>query len=222
MFKNTCSFGLLAIALAAPQAACRPYRLDPPDGFVEVSSGAWETRMKALDNVGLRVRRFDNVRGGTLAFWSADLVKKLGERDYVLVDQTPVTSKNGVVGTRFDFDYTAPGSESKPKFYSLVLFVTDAYKFTLEVAGNKEYAANYLGRVNAIAAELKIRGCKPASKICHGPQPPRLQTPAPKSAEPAEPPSAGRAAPPEPTSAGPAAPAPVATPDAAAPPAGSK
>jgi hypothetical protein len=205
MFKHTCSFALLATALAAPLVGCKPYKIEPPVGFVEVSSNSWETRMKAQDDVGLRVHRFENVRGGTLAYWAGDLVKKLGNRGYVLVNQAPATSKNRLQGTRFDFEYTALASD-EPKFYTVVLFVTDKYKFTLELAGDREHAKNYTGRVAEITGELKLGGCKVGSKICGGPQPSRLQTPA----------SAPVTASDEPATGEPAAPA-AATPTAATP-----
>lgn len=174
MRNQTCLFALLALATSA----CASYQIDPPTGFVEVSANDWETRMKAQDNVGLRVHRFDNVRGGTLGYWAADLVQKLGKRGYTLVNQAPATSKNRKQGTRFDFEYTAPVS-GEAKFYTVVLFVTDKHKITLEVAGDKEFGAAYQARLGQLTGELKVRGCKLGSKICGGPQPPKLESPKP-------------------------------------------
>ena len=168
---------LALLALAAP--ACASYKIEPPTGFVEVSANDWETRMKAQDNVGLRVHRFDNFRGGTLGYWAADLVNKLGRRGYTLVNQAPATSKNRKQGTRFDFEYTAPMS-GEAKFYSVVLFVTDKYKITLEVAGDKEFGPAYQARIGQLTGELKVHGCKAGSKICGGPQPPKLESPKPE------------------------------------------
>ncbi len=168
---------LAALALTALVApGCATYKLDPPDGFVEVSAYKREVRMKAQDNVGLKLAVFGNVRGGTLGYWGADLVQKLAPRGYTLTNQAEARSKNGVVGTRFDFDYTAPGGD-QPKFYTAVLFATDEHVFVLDLAGDKAHAARYGGRVDEIVGELKVRGCKVASKICRGPQPPRLTTP---------------------------------------------
>lgn len=177
MFKQTRTFALV-IAGAAALTACNKYKIDPPVGFVEVSRNGWETRMKAQDDVGLRVHRFGNFPGGTLGYWAADLVNKLGKRGYQLTGQQPATSKNRHQGTRFDFEYTAPGAD-EPKFYTVVLFVTDDYKFTLELAGDRDHAAAYQSRVAEIAGALKIRGCDTASKICGGPQPPKLTSPKP-------------------------------------------
>ncbi|MDC0717480.1 hypothetical protein [Nannocystis bainbridge] len=177
MSKNTCLFALV-IAATALLSGCKKYAIEPPVGFVEVSSNSYETRMKAQDDVGLRVHRFANVRGGSLGYWAADLVTKLGKRGYVLTGQQPARSKNGREGTRFDFDYAIPGSD-EPKFYTVVLFVTDDYKFTLELAGDRQHAATHRARIAEIAGELKIRGCKPASKICRSPQPPKLSSPPP-------------------------------------------
>ena len=171
-YLKTCSLGLVAAVLSG----CAAYKIDPPVGFAVVSEHDYETRMKAQDNVGLSVRRFENVKGGTLAFWGADLVKKLGNRDYTLRSQSAVKTKNGKVGTRFDFDYEAFDTEV-PKFYTVVLVVTDKYKVVLQVAGGKEFGAAYESRMPAVVGELKVRGCKLGSKICGGPQPPPLSTP---------------------------------------------
>ncbi len=167
--------------LTALTPACAAYKIEPPSGFVEVSGGSWETRMKAQDNVGLRVHRFDNFRGGTLDFWAADLVNKLGKRGYTLVGQQAITSGNGRDGTRFDFDYTPPGTD-KAKFYTVALFVTDKWRFTLELAGDAALGKTYQARVGEVARELKIRGCKAGSKICGGAQPPKLKSPPPDPA----------------------------------------
>jgi hypothetical protein len=171
---HTCLFVLFGVLAGA----CAPFKIDPPTGFVEVSDSSWETRMKAQDNVGLRVHRFENVRGGTLGYWAADLVNKLGKRGYTLVNQAPASSKNGKQGTRFDFEYTAPATE-EAKFYSVVLFVTDKHKVTLEVAGDEQYGPAYQARIGELTKELKVRGCKAGSKICRSPQPPKLQSPPP-------------------------------------------
>lgn len=164
---------LLAVALLP---ACAAYKIEPPAGFAVVSEHGWETRMKAQDNVGLSVRRFENVKGGTLAFWGADLVKKLGTRGYVLKAQSAVKTGNGKTGTRFDFDYVTYDTEI-PKFYSVVLVVTDKHKIVLQVAGGREVAAQYTTRMPELIDALKVRGCKPGSKICGGAQPPPQATP---------------------------------------------
>ncbi len=162
---------LLGLTLST---GCSKYKLEPPTDFVEVHAYSSEVRMKAQDNVGLNLRAFKNVRGGSLSFWGSDLVDKLSDRGYRLVAQAPARSKNGVVGTRFDFDYTPQGKET-PKFYIAVLFVTDEYRFVLQVAGDKAREAAYTGRIDEITDDLKVRGCAVASKICKGPQPPQLR-----------------------------------------------
>lgn len=170
---------LMGAGAAAALTGCAAYKLEPPPGFALVSGGDYETRMKAQDNVGLSVRRFDNVKGGTLAYWASDLVTKLGRRGYVLTGQAAVEAKNGREGTRFDFDYTIPGTD-KPKFFSVSLFVTDKYKVVVQIAGDKQFAGTYRGQIGEILGELRVRGCKAGSKICGGPQPGKLQTPAPE------------------------------------------
>jgi hypothetical protein len=156
--------------------ACAAYKIEPPVGFAVVSENDWQTRMKAQDNVGLTLQRFENVKGGTLAFWGADLVKKLGNRGYSLIGQSAVKTKNGKIGTRFDFDYAAYDT-GLPKFYTAVLVVTDKEKIVLQVAGDQQYAASYRPRIPELLQELVVRGCKAGSDICKGEQPPPLATP---------------------------------------------
>ncbi len=170
---------LIVTALLALAAGCGTYRLEPPAGFAEVEHGSYGAHMKANDNVGLRVNVFDNVRGGTLTFWARDMVEKLGLRGYTLVSQAPAESRNGVVGTRFDFDYTPVGQDQQPRFYSAVLFVSDAYVVVLQVAGHDQHRARYTAEIDDIVGELKVRGCKVVTKACKGPQPERLATSAP-------------------------------------------
>ncbi|MEM9462910.1 MAG: hypothetical protein AAGF11_52700 [Myxococcota bacterium] len=177
--------GLIVAAALVPLlgAGCRaPYKLEPPAGFAEVDNHYYGAHMKANNNVGLKISVFDNVKGGTLAFWARDMIDKLGMRGYELIGQSPTRSKNGVVGTRFDFRYTPVGKDEGPRFYTAVLFVSDEYKVVMQVAGREAYKGQYSAEIDAIAGELKVRGCKAATKACKGPQPERLSTPAPTGA----------------------------------------
>lgn len=169
----------LAPALLALAAGCNAYRLEPPAGFAQVYADDQSAHMKANNNVGLKVQVFDNVEGGTLTFWSRDMVEKLGKRGYTLLDQKAVESKNGVVGTRFDFAYTPVGDVEPPRFYTAVLFVSDKHKVVLQLAGLETYKPQYAAEIDGILAELKVRGCKVKTKACKGPQPEKLSTPAP-------------------------------------------
>lgn len=175
--------GMLFIGLGLlGSVGCNAYRLKPPAGFAEVGKNASGSRMIAGDHVGLNVRVFHNVRGGTLAFWGEDMVNKLGTRNYVLQKQSPVTSKNGVPGTRFDFALQTPDGDEK--FYSAVLFVSNEHRIVIQLAGDAEYAGRYHGRLGEIASATKIKGCKSVDSLCKGPQPGALSTPAPKKPKP--------------------------------------
>lgn len=169
------TLGLCVLGLSTT-AGCRKYKLEPPTGFAQVDHDDYGARMKAGDDVGLHLRVFPNVDGGTLGFWSEDLVKKLGKRGYTLVGQKAEKSKNGVDGTRFDFDYTAPGSTAK-KFYSAVLFVSDDNVVVVQLAGDDARRAAWAPRIDGIAGDTVVRGCKPWKKTCHGPQPGKLTSP---------------------------------------------
>jgi hypothetical protein len=163
--------------LAGAATGCNAYRLETPAGFAEVDSGDHGAHYKGSANVGLRIATFDNVDGGTLAFWSEDLVRKLGARGYALVGQAPVKSDNGLPGTRFDFTYDPPGPDNEARSYSAVLFVSDAHIIVMQLAGTPDATSRYSGKLDEIAAETKVRGCKPWTKICEGPQPAALATP---------------------------------------------
>jgi hypothetical protein len=168
----------LGLGLGVLLCGCNSFRLKPPEGFAEVDKDDYGARMKAGDDVGLNLRVFDNVRGGTLVFWSEDLVKKLGKRGYQLVGQSEVKSKNGVAGTRFDFAYTPPGSDAK-KFYTAMLFVSDENVVIVQLAGDDAKRATYSARATEIASATAVRGCKSWTKVCHGPQPGKLTSPPP-------------------------------------------
>jgi hypothetical protein len=176
-------FALAPLALALlGSTGCASFKLkDKPPGYIEVSDyvgykGAADLRMKAPDNVGLSIKTFDNYEGGSLSLWSEDLVKKLGSRGYVLTGQKPVTSKNGVAGTRFDFRYTPHGADEE-KYYVAILFVTDDWRVVAQFAGTAELAEAHEKDITALLSELKVKGCKLGEDTCKGPQPSQLSTP---------------------------------------------
>lgn len=171
---------LTILAIASTTTACATHKLEPPQGFAQVDQSDYATTMIAPDHVGLNVRVWANVKGGSLGFWSEDMVNKLGTRGYSLTGQSAVKSKNGVAGTRFDFDYTAP--DGVEKFYSAVLFTSDKYRVVLQVAGNAELGARYLAQLDGIAAETKVRGCKLINSLCKSAQPRPLKIAPPKAA----------------------------------------
>ena len=172
--KKIATFLCLITVGLAGLTGCRPYKLEAPAGFAEVEKYDSGTHMKGSDDVGLKLSVFDNVKGGTLTFWSHDLVEKLGKRGYVLTGQSAAKSDNGVNGTRFDFEYVAPGTDGPKRFYTAVLFVTDKHRFVLQMAGQAEHTAKYLVQVDDIAGEMKTRGCRSWTKICKGQQPDSL------------------------------------------------
>lgn len=172
---------LTILAIASTTTACATHKLDPPTGFAQVDHSEYATTMIASDHVGLNLRVWNNVKGGSLAFWSEDMVNKLEPRGYTLTRQAAVQSKNGVAGTRFDFDYTAP--DGVEKFYSAVLFTSDEYRVVLQIAGNAELGPRYLAQLNGIAGATKIRGCKLIDSLCKSPQPrPLTSAPTPSTA----------------------------------------
>ena len=173
MIKKLLTFALLSAPLLA---GCNAFKLKPPAGYAEVYKNDEAARMKGSDDVGLSVTAFPNVRGGTLGFWSEDLVRKLGKRGYTLVGQSPAKSKNGVDGTRFDFLYTPPGTEDQ-KFFSAVVFATDKNLVVIQVAGDKEHASRVQAQLADISGATRVRGCRSWTKVCDGPQPAKLKTP---------------------------------------------
>lgn len=166
---------LTLIATASLTTACATHKLEPPQGFAQVSHDEYSTVMMAPDHVGLNVRVWENVKGGSLSFWGEDLVNKLGTRGYTLKGQKAVKSKNGVAGTRFDFDYTAP--DGVEKFYSAVLFTSDDYRVVLQIAGNAELGPRHLAELDGIAAQTKVHGCKLVKSLCKSAQPRPLASP---------------------------------------------
>ena len=149
---------------------------EPPQGYAVVNDGYSHLRAKARDNVGLNIASFYNVEGGTLDYWGSEMVEKLGKRGYTLTAQKPVTSRNKVAGTQFDFRYTPAGDETE-KFYTAILFVSDERRVVVQFAGDASLAHEHRAEADAIVGLLKIRGCKATTDVCDGPQPPTLTTP---------------------------------------------
>jgi len=159
---------ILASLLALPclGTGCAAYKMKTPTGFAQVSETHHMAHYKGNNDVGLNVRVFGNVKGGTLGFWSDDLVAKLSRRGYTLERSAELTSKNGVPGKRLDFTY-APDNSTK-KSYSAVLFATDDHRVVVQLAGDPEPQAKHGKQLEQIASQMKIRGCKVRSKICRG------------------------------------------------------
>jgi len=188
----------MATLFASLVAGCAPFAVkEPPPGFAMVSEYDHNARMKSGDDVGINIIAFDNVEGGTLAFWSEDLIEKLGRRGYTLTRQTPAQSKNGVVGTRFDFDYVPATAEGEKKFFTAILFVSDKHRVVLQMAGEVALVDKYTAEADALAKTLKIRGCR-GGDVCKGEQPPALATTPPAQTPPMEGDPAPASAPAEP------------------------
>ena len=69
---------LVMVGLLIPAVSgCNAYRMKTPSGFAQVEADDHGAHFKGRNNVGLRVATFHNVKGGTLEFWSEDLVRKL-------------------------------------------------------------------------------------------------------------------------------------------------
>ncbi len=161
----------MSTSLLASTGCSGPFKMkDPPTDFAEVEAWDGFLRMKAGDDVGLNVRSFDNVDGGTLAYWSEDMVEKLGRRGYILTKQSAVESRNGVVGTRFDFDYASP-TTGEAKFYTAILFVSDQWRIVVQLAGDAEPRGNYAASTKVVLEPTKAHICKVTEKTCDGPQP---------------------------------------------------
>ncbi len=142
---------------------------EPPGGFAVVQEWTGHYWAKAGDDVGLKIASYDNVKGGTLEYWSYDLAEKLGDRGYKLTNQSGVKSKNGVAGLRLDFDYSSPAGEEK--FYTAVLFVSDDYRIVVQLAGDKDLRSAHEADLNEALTTLKVKGCKLTKDTCKGPVP---------------------------------------------------
>jgi hypothetical protein len=154
-------------AISAIQAGCgRILEYEAPPGFAAADHDWRSAHYKASDNVGLKLLVFDNVDGGTLDYWAADLTRKLEGRGYVLGKQAPLTSSNRVAGTRADFVLDRQDGETAPQFLVVSLFVTDKYRYVAQIAGAQSHYAMYDARVPELLGDLRPKGCRARSKIC--------------------------------------------------------
>lgn len=139
-------------------------RYEAPEGFALANRDWRSAHYKTSDNVGLKVLVFDNVEGGTLEYWSTDLVRKLTARHYTLRGQAPVKSGNGRPGTRFEFVLEEPGES--PKFLVVHLLVTDDFIYVAQVAGEADLLPRVRALGPALVAGLEVRGCKTRDSVC--------------------------------------------------------
>ena len=146
----------------------------PPAGYVHASGYETSTlpvvRYKGAHQRGLKVHTFENPKGGTLAYWTRDLVEKLQERGYKLDSQSAITSANEVNGARLDFTYTPVAHEGEPvpesSYYTALLFVSDEYRVVLQLAGPVEQANAGRSEAANLLSGLEIGGCKRRKSIC--------------------------------------------------------
>ncbi len=157
---------LLAVGLALTGCS-RLIDYETPPGFARAETEEdWRSRRyKASDNTGLKLTVFDNVDGGTLDYWGRDLVAKLEERGYRFDGAAQLESKNDVPGQRFNFGLAAT-DDAPPMFLVVGLFVTDDYRYVVQLAGDAAGYDAYDGRVSALFGRLRASGCRTRDSLC--------------------------------------------------------
>ena len=151
----------------------------PPAGYVlasdEGSTNMPIARYKGTGRQGMKIHSFDNPKGGTLAYWSADLQQKLSERGYRLENTQPIQSSNNIPGQRLDFMYKPMGQVEQEAvettYFTAILFVTDRYRSVVQFAGPADSAANTRAQIPEIIARLEVGGCNRRNSICKTPAP---------------------------------------------------
>lgn len=149
----------LALMIGLGSGCLSTLRYEAPKGFALANRDWRSAHYKASDNVGLKVLVFDNVEGGTLAYWSEDLVRKLQAREYTLKERAAVQTGNGVAGTRFELVVEG-------QFLVVNLFVTDDFIYVAQVAGDERLLGRYRGL--EVGEGLRARGCKGRESVCRG------------------------------------------------------
>lgn len=166
MALSRIGIGSLALALSATGCS-RLIDYDTPSGFARAEMDEdWRSRRyKASDKTGLKLTVFDNVEGGTLDYWGRDLVTKLEERSYRFEGSALLRSENGVPGQRFDFALEA--TDDKPAMFLVVgLFVTDDYRYVLQLAGDARGHEGYDAQVPKLFGRLRPSGCNARDSLC--------------------------------------------------------
>lgn len=140
---------------------------ETPPGFAraEVEEDWRSRRYKASDNTGLKLTVFDNVDGGTLDYWGRDLVAKLEERGYRFDGGAKLRSENEVPGQRFNFELAAT-DDAPPMFLVVGLFVTDDYRYVVQLAGDATGYEAYDSQVPALFGRLRASGCRTRDSLC--------------------------------------------------------
>lgn len=153
------------LALLVGTSACSEAMIEfePPRGFA-YADGDWRvTHYKGANNVGLKILAFENVQGGTLGYWSGDLERKLIARGYTLRSSSEVRGDRRIRGRRWDFEIELDG---EPNFLVIGLFVTDDYRYVVQLAGAREHYPVQSEAVPEILAGLELHGCHLRNSIC--------------------------------------------------------
>lgn len=131
--------------------ACGPsFVSQTPSGFVELDNDYdnYDYRATTAEGVVIAVREIENDARGEKEFWLTAIKNQMRERGgYQLIDEVPVTSADGVAGTRMRFGHD--DGNNKPHVYDLTVFVTEDTIWVVEAGGTKEQMEQEAAKVNA-------------------------------------------------------------------------
>lgn len=152
----------LAIIIALTVSACSTFDIETPDNMVAVEKSKREYVAMTHDGVVLRALVHEQGEGdssevgrASLDFW----VESVGERmrtrgGYALLDQSKITSANGVEGAQLQFGRDQDGDSY---LYVITLFVTDKNVHVLDAGGEKERFEAVQSSVDAAIRTYEVR-----------------------------------------------------------------
>ena len=148
-----------ALALLAGLSGCAlPFTLSTPAGFARLETPAYsryQYRAIAAYGVALAVRAESNGSHGDLDFWTEAVDRSVRQNGpYVATGTAEARSANGVRGRRLEYRL---GEGAHGNLYRVLVFVTDARVYVLEVGGSEEAMARGRAAVEQSLASFATR-----------------------------------------------------------------
>jgi hypothetical protein len=163
----------LGLALLGLAGCAYNFKLkDHPPGFFEVTNkydGVGSSGLRMLEAGGVELHIYDfNKYGIDLA----STVRTLSNLGWVLTAQSTVESRNGVSGTRFDFQHEVSSRPGEFKGLTLIVFVTGEWEaVSVELHGELSQLVRHDEIIDRLVDGIVIRGCKPDEEACNNPEP---------------------------------------------------
>ncbi|MDH5232971.1 MAG: hypothetical protein OEZ58_11335 [Gammaproteobacteria bacterium] len=124
-----------------------------PDGFAPYLN-TYENRAVTPDRVVYRVRKFENKKGGDLAFWKVALKTHMKDSGYIILSDEDVVAKET---PGYLLKMAAPVA-NQDYIYLISIFIKDDNLYVIESAGEINVFAKYERNILQTINSTDLRG----------------------------------------------------------------